>query len=439
MLGLTSLSFDIAALELYLPLIRGASIVLPAGGISRDPRAIIETATHTGVTLIQATPSTWKMLTETEETHLFAQCKLLVGGEALPDRLAEALLERTDHFRNVYGPTETTIWSASYRLDSTHRQPYLGRPLANTTIHILDSELCPLPAGVTGELYIGGTGLARGYYHRPGLTAEKFIPDPYGSAGGRLYRTGDLARYRPDGNIEYIGRVDDQVKIRGFRIEPGEIESRLQALAGVRDAAVLVRSGAGGARLVAYVVPAEIGLIEAGTEVQHTFRAELKSGLQAVLPEYMVPVQYVLLTSLPLTPNGKLNRKALPAPDRAGGDKSLPESEWEQKLAALWKAVLGVEQVGREDNFFDLGGHSLLAMRLAAKLESEWQVDISVRDIFENPVLSALAGVVAGLSDSPTDDRNAMDELAAAFAELREMSPDQLEALNQAEYSENRK
>ncbi len=432
MLGLTSLSFDIAALELYLPLISGAAVALLDSGASKDPQVIIEAVRRTGTTHIQATPSTWKMLIETAEVNLFSQCRLLVGGEALSDKLAEALLERSDHFWNVYGPTETTIWSASYCLDGIHRQPYLGKPLANTAIHILDHELCPQPAGVIGELYIGGAGLARGYHGRPGLTAERFVPDPYGEAGSRLYRTGDLARYQPDGNLEYVGRIDHQLKIRGFRIELGEIESQLQAQTEVRDAVVLAKAGTGGQQLIAYVVPAEGGLVEADADVQSAFRAKLKSRLQVLLPEYMVPAQYVLLASLPLTPNGKLDRKALPAPDWTGKDKNPPETEWERKLAQLWQEILGVEQIewiGREDSFFDLGGHSLLAMRLVAKLKSAWQLDISVRDVFEHPTLAALAEVLRTLSESHAGGHDLMSDLADAFAELQAMSPEQLEDL----------
>ncbi len=432
MLGLTSLSFDIAALELYLPLISGAAIALLDNSASRDPQVIIEAAKRTDTTLIQATPSTWKMLVETEEVNLFSQCRLLVGGEALSDQLAGTLLQRSDHFWNVYGPTETTIWSAAYRLDRTCKQPYLGKPLANTAIHILDHALCPQPAGVIGELYIGGVGLARGYHGRPGLTAERFIPDPYGEAGSRMYRTGDLARYRPDGDIEYIGRIDHQMKIRGFRIELGEIESQLQAQSEVRDAAVLAKAGAGGQQLVAYVVPTEGSLIEAEAEIQDAFRSALKSRLQAILPEYMVPAQYVLLASLPLTPNGKLDRKALPAPDWTGKAKHPPETEWERKLAQLWQEILGIEQIewiGREDSFFDLGGHSLLVMRLVAKLKSAWQLDLSIRDVFEHPTLAAQAEVLGTLTESHADGHDLMSDLADAFAELQAMSPEQLEDL----------
>lgn len=432
MLGLTSLSFDIAALELYLPLISGAAIALLDSGASRDPQVIIETARRTGTTLIQATPSTWKMLVETEEAVLFSRCRLLAGGEALPDQLAEALLQRSDRFWNVYGPTETTIWSAAYCLDRTCRQPYLGKPLANTAIHILDHALCPQPAGVIGELYIGGIGLARGYHGRPGLTAERFIPDPYGEVGSRMYRTGDLARYWSDGVIEYIGRIDHQMKIRGFRIELGEIESQLQAQPEVRDAVVLAKAGAGGQQLVAYVVPAEGSLVEAEAEMQNAFRSVLKSRLQSVLPEYMVPAQYVLLASLPLTPNGKLDRKALPAPDWTGKAKHPPETEWERKLAQLWQEILGIEQIewiGREDSFFDLGGHSLLVMRLVAKLKSAWQLDLSIRDVFEHPTLAAQAEVLGTLSESHADGHDLMSDLADAFAELQAMSPEQLEDL----------
>jgi len=394
-LGLTSLSFDIAALELYLPLINGAAIALLDSGASKDPQAIIEATKRTGTTLIQATPSTWKMLMDTGATALLSHCTLLTGGEVLPEVLAQDILQSTECLWNVYGPTETTIWSAIYRLDKTSREPYIGSPIDNTEIYILGGEFNPRPMGVVGELYIGGDGVVRGYYSKPGLTAERFVPDSYGEAGGRLYRTGDLARYRLDGNIEYIGRIDHQVKIRGFRIELGEIESQLQAQAEVRDAVVIAQLAAGGQQLVAYVVPSDSILVDKAVDadVQNAFRADIKAQLQAVLPEYMVPNQYVLLDKLPLTPNGKLDRKALPAVEGSVFQRvyEAPRMELEQQLASIWQEVLRVERVGLNDNFFELGGHSLLATQTISRIRQSLATDLPLRALFETSDLRALA------------------------------------------------
>ncbi|MDH4582498.1 amino acid adenylation domain-containing protein, partial [Pseudomonas sp. BN415] len=341
MLALTSLSFDIAALELYLPLVSGASVVLVDRDTARDPERLWEQIAQQGVSAIQATPSTWRLLAEHPRLPELAGRQVLCGGEALPADLARTLVGVAGELWNLYGPTETTVWSARCRLDEQQPQAFLGEALANTALHVLDEDLEPLPLGVAGELYIGGEGLARGYHERPGLTAERFVADPYGR-GERLYRTGDLVRRRADGALEYLGRIDQQVKVRGFRIELGEIEACLLADPAVREAAVVARQQ----QLVGYVVA------EGGDELL----GRLRERLQAQLPDYMVPARLMRLEAMPLTPNRKLDRKALPEPELEARLFVAPQGPLEPLLAGIWQAVLGVEQVGAEDNFFELGG-----------------------------------------------------------------------------------
>ena len=297
-LGLTSLSFDIAVLELWLPLTIGAQVVLADRAAAHDPSRLKTMVAKHGVTMIQATPSTWRMLLDHDGPSLPANCRVLCGGEALAPDLARRLVAQAGEAWNLYGPTETTVWSARRRLDAQDDRPVLGGPIGNTTLHILDHVLNLAPVGVAGELYIGGEGLARGYWRRGALTAERFIPDPFGPPGTRLYRTGDVARWRADGVIEYIGRSDHQVKIRGFRIELGEIEARLLAQDGVRSAVVVAREAGAGRQLVGYVSG------EASLD-----GSTLKTALSSVLPDYMVPARIVVLDRLPLTPNGKIDRK----------------------------------------------------------------------------------------------------------------------------------
>ncbi|WP_225365807.1 non-ribosomal peptide synthetase [Serratia rubidaea] len=383
LLAVTSVSFDISILELFLPLLNGAHIVLATGEQAADAQQLNTLIVEQGVTLMQATPATWRMLLQLPEFALPGGFRLLCGGEALPERLAAELLARTPAVWNLYGPTETTIWSTLSRL--TQPLPTIGRPIANTQIYILDDALRLTPAGVAGEICIGGAGVARGYLNRPELTAERFIADPFSRRpGARLYRTGDLGRWRADGTLEYLGRNDTQVKLRGFRIETAEIEAQLAQVDGVQDAVVLLREDSPGERRLAAYYTGEI--LEA---------AQLRRAAEAQLPEYMVPAAYVHLTALPLTPNGKLDRRALPLPE---GDAyarqawAAPEGETERTLARLWQALLpGVERVGRHDNFFELGGHSLLAVRLVSRLRQALAAELALSEIFSHPTLSALA------------------------------------------------
>ncbi|WP_397458261.1 amino acid adenylation domain-containing protein [Pseudomonas asplenii] len=396
-LSLTSLSFDIAGLELYLTLMRGAAVVLLRQQQNKDPQALLEVIGKHQVTVIQATPSTWRMLLDSAPPGWLAGCKVLCGGEALSAELAQRLIEQAGHVWNVYGPTETTIWSARHYLTSSD-DIWLGRPIANTRLHILSDDFDVLPPGARGELLIGGDGLARGYHQRPGLTAERFIPDPFDpQGGGRLYRTGDLTLYHDDGVIEYAGRLDHQVKIRGFRIELGEIEARLQEHAAVREAVVIDIDGPAGKQLAAYLVAEDVSLLQATEASQEAFRRELKELLKAGLPDYMVPSHLILLERLPLTPNGKVDRKALPAPqaDLSQSRYLAPQTPLEQALAQIWQAVLKVERVGLGDNFFELGGHSLIATQVISRVRQGLEVELPLRALFEADNLAEFAERVA--------------------------------------------
>ncbi|WP_394543881.1 non-ribosomal peptide synthase/polyketide synthase [Azorhizophilus paspali] len=434
MLALTSLSFDIAALELYLPLLVGGTVVLLFNHQNRDAQALLEVIDRQSVSVVQATPSTWRMLLDAASPGALRNCKLLSGGEALSPDLTERLLRQAGHVWNLYGPTETTIWSGLYHIDAENPSPWLGRPIANTTLHILEKSFAPVPERVAGELLIGGDGLARGYLHRPGLTAERFVPAPFDDSaqgGGRLYRTGDLARYRADGVIEYLGRIDHQVKIRGFRIELGEIEARLQQHGAVREAVVIDIDGPGGKQLAAYLVPDAPAMLD-GDERQTGLRGELKEYLRAMLPDYMVPAHLVFLERLPLTPNGKLDRKALPRPDASLLQRTYvaPASELEQRIAAIWAEVLKVERVGLTDNFFELGGHSLLATQVISRVRQSLDIELPLRALFEAQDLAGFAERVGQgqASLAPALEKADRDQpLVASYAQQRQWFLWQLE------------
>jgi amino acid adenylation domain-containing protein len=388
LLATTRFSFDIAALELYLPLTIGAQLRILGGEVNLDAVRVSKEIEH-DVTMMQATPASWRMLLDAglEGT---GRLKVLCGGEALNIDLARTLASRSHSAWNLYGPTETTIWSSVEKLKKDLSGVSIGRPIANTQIYIFDSHGEPVPIGVAGEIHIGGTGIARGYLNRPELTGDRFVPDPFSNPGGPMYRTGDLGRWRSDGNIEFLGRNDFQVKIRGFRIELGEIEARLKEHEGVREAVVLAREDTpGDKRLVAYYTAREQNNVGA---------QELRTHVATKLPEYMVPAAYVKLESLPLTPNGKLDRKALPAPEgNAYGVRQYeePQGAIEELLADIWAQLLKMERVGRHDNFFDLGGHSLLAVRAIARVQEALKVEVAIRDLFARPVLQNFASALA--------------------------------------------
>ncbi|MEO7330145.1 MAG: amino acid adenylation domain-containing protein, partial [Minicystis sp.] len=389
LLAVTSLSFDIAGLEIFLPLITGAQVEVASWGLSLDGRAMVDRLRSAKITVFQATPSTYRLLLGAGWTG--AGVTALIGGEAVPRELAAELARGCRAVWNMYGPTETTIWSTIHPITPGEDSVPIGRPIANTQVFVLDARLAPVPLGVAGELYLGGEGLARGYLHRPGLTAERFVSSPFSSDdGARLYRTGDRCRFREDGVLEFLGRVDQQVKIRGYRIELDEISAALEQHPGVRQAVVIARDDTpGDKRLVAYLV----GSPEAPPPPD-----ELRTFLRQKLPELMVPSAFVRLPALPLTPNGKIDRRALPAPESAdihsGQGLVLPRDETESMLAAIWCDVLGLQTVGVLDSFFDLGGHSLLAVKMIEELKTATGKAIPLAALFEARTVAALANLI---------------------------------------------
>ncbi|GID33104.1 hypothetical protein Abr02nite_80870 [Paractinoplanes brasiliensis] len=386
LLAVTTVSFDMSVIELFLPLAVGAAVVLADREVVRDPAALAAELARQDITAMMATPSLWHALVTGTDADL-TRVRALVGGEALPSDLAADLVRRTRAVINLYGPTETTVYSTTLAVRSEAGTPGIGQPIDNTRAYVLDAGLRPLPAGTTGELYLAGDGLAQGYLHRPGLTAERFIACPYGPPGERMYRTGDLARWTPDGRLDYLGRVDHQVKLRGYRIEPAEIEATLAGHERVSRVTVLLREDRpGDRRLVAYVVPAAGATLEP---------AELRSWAAEALPEYMVPAAVVVLAELPSTPNGKLDRNALPAPDHAAGRSGRGfRSPTEELLCAAFAEILGITSVAAHDDFFALGGHSLLATRLIARIRSVVGREVSVRQLFDARTPAALAGLL---------------------------------------------
>jgi amino acid adenylation domain-containing protein/FkbM family methyltransferase len=386
LLAVTTLSFDIAALELYLPLICGGKTVIASREESHDPARLQERIEQSGCTVMQATPATWRALIQSGWMGL-SNLKILCGGEALPRQLAEELLARCGQLWNMYGPTETTVWSAVQRVESGKGPVPIGRPIANTQLYILDGNRNLVPLGATGELYIAGDGLARGYLHRDELTRERFVANPF-VRNALMYRTGDMARWRPDGTIECLGRSDKQVKIRGFRIELGEVEVALASHDGVRQCIVIAREDASGNdALAAYFVPKNA----ASAPSQIDLRAYLKQ----TLPEYMIPSVFVSMERLPLTPNGKIDRKALHAASTQGTESARdvvePATETERTLADIWLRLLNVKSVGVHDDFFDLGGHSLLAIALTIEVKRSMGKALPLASFMQAPTIRQLA------------------------------------------------
>ncbi|WP_158240647.1 non-ribosomal peptide synthetase [Telmatospirillum siberiense] len=384
LLAVTTISFDIAALEMYAPLLAGARVVIATREMARDPVALAREMERTGVTVMQATPSLWQSMVAVQPMALRG-LRVLVGGEALPGHLARSLRQLGAAVTNLYGPTETTIWSTSIALDDGDLDnPPIGRPIANTQLYVLDVGLQPVPVGRAGQLYIGGVGVADGYLNRPSLTAERFVANPYGQPGSRFYRTGDLASWRRDGTLEFLGRIDHQVKVRGFRIETGDVEAALMRTGRVERAVVTAwDEPPAGKRLVAYVVPAAGGVVDEN---------DLRGRLEAILPDYMIPSLFVSLSTLPMTPNGKVDRKALPAPSRSAPISYVaPRTATEAKLAALWTARLGLGRVGIHDNFFTIGGDSLVAAQLIADVQKAFGREMSLATMFHASTIAELA------------------------------------------------
>ncbi|MGH3875074.1 MAG: amino acid adenylation domain-containing protein, partial [Pseudonocardiaceae bacterium] len=392
LLAVTTIAFDIAGLELYLPLLSGAAVVVAGKEDVTDPAALVQLITDSGVTIMQATPALWQAVVAAHPEGVRG-LRMLVGGEALSPALAATMRTLATDVTNLYGPTETTVWSTTARLDDRPGAPTIGRPIGNTRVYVLDGALRPVPVGVAGELHLAGAGLARGYLGRPGPTAQRFVANPFGAPGERMYRTGDITRWNVDGALEYLGRSDHQVKIRGFRIELGEIEAVLLGHADVAEAAVTAQeAGSGQQQLVAYLVPA--GSAEPTP-------ADLRSRLQRSVPDYLIPAVFVLLEAMPLTANGKLDRRALPAPDGPsdrGSAYRAPTTAVEHELARTWAEVLRVEQVGVDDNFFELGGDSILSIQVVSQARQAG-VRVTSKDVFLYQTITELAAVATNVAD----------------------------------------
>ena len=433
-----SYAFDFSVWEIFGALLYGGRLVIVPQWVSRSPEDFYRLLCREGVTVLNQTPSAFKQLMAVAcsadmATQQPALRYVIFGGEALDLQSLRPWFQRfgdrQPQLVNMYGITETTVHVTYRPVSEADLEGGLVSPIGGTipdlSWYILDRDLNPVPRGAVGELYIGRAGLARGYLRRPGLSATRFVPNPFpGGAGERLYRTGDLARFQADGNIEYIGRIDHQVKVRGFRIELGEIEAALAGLAGVRDAVVLAHDGVGGTQLVGYVVADS-------AEDAERLRESLRESLKRQLPDYMVPAHLMLLERMPLTVNGKLDRQALPQPDASLSQQAYraPGSELEQRIAAIWSEILGVERVGLDDNFFELGGHSLLATRVISRVRQEQQLDASLKALFERPVLEAFAQGLERTTDAvstiPLADRQ--QPLALSFAQERQWFLWQLE------------
>jgi acyl-coenzyme A synthetase/AMP-(fatty) acid ligase/aryl carrier-like protein len=433
-----SFTFDVSILETLLPCISGSQIVMAGLGGERDPEYLINLIREKQVTYIDAVPALLDTLLDYPGSEAWSSVRLVtVGGEALGLPLVRKFYNKLQTpLWNCYGPTETTIQSTVALCEPGQEKILIGKPVANTQAYVVDERMKLVPVGVPGELYLGGIGLARGYWGRGDLTAERFVPDGLsGRKGERLYRTGDLVRWLGDGNLEYLGRLDQQVKVRGFRIELGEIEAALQEHEGVRQAVVIAgEDESGDKRLVAYVVVEEkSGASSNGPNgCNGSGRAGLRSNewrehLLGKLPEYMVPSVYVELERLPLNANGKIDRKSLPKPEpeqerTREAEYVGPRNETEETLCRLWQEILRQERVGIHDNFFKIGGHSLRAAQMAARMQQSFKVDIPLRQMFESPTIAQLAAVIdqamqtAGSNGAQSNVRPAIKRVARKAA-----------------------
>lgn len=389
-LSVTIITFDIAAMEIFLPLSVGACIYLVTRQTASDGEKLIQALHDSKATVMQATPATWRLLLESG-WHGTKKLKMLCGGEAMTRSLANRLLEHGGDLWNMYGPTETTIWSSVLKVEKGKSPILLGPPIDNTQFHVLDRDFQPVRIGEEGELYIEGMGLARGYLNRPELEAEKFIKSPFSRTASRLYQTGDLVRGFPDGRLEFLGRTDHQVKIRGFRIELGEIESLLSEHPSVVQCAVLAQENEAldEKLLVAYLVCPK-GKIPPQPD-------ELRRWLNGKLPLYMIPSVFLIMEALPLLPNGKLDRQSLPPvpAQEENRDQPLHLNATEKSMWQIWKHVMGHLQIGIDDNFFDLGGNSLLAIRLVAEIKKEFNTLVTPSILIERPTIRKLAEIVS--------------------------------------------
>jgi amino acid adenylation domain-containing protein len=388
LLAVTTLSFDIAVLELFLPLFVGAKTVIASQDTAVDGKRLLNAIEQYGVTMMQATPATWRLMLAENWAPDSRKIKILCGGEPFPKDLLKEVITRASSVWNMYGPTETTVWSTCCQIDDAQAPIHIGKPIGNTQTYILTDAMELAPIGITGELYIGGDGVTHGYLNRPELTAKSFIKNPFNTADPRpIYATGDLAKMLPDGNIECLGRRDNQIKIRGFRIELGEIESCLVTHPHISQAVTVVQEESPeDKRLIAFYVPDDEGFITT---------TDLRKYLRGALPNYMTPQQFVELDEIPLTDNGKINRKALLAKSSPVGTSSdefvAPSTTAEKYLAVIWSEVLRIPQVSTFDNFIELGGHSLLAMRVIVRVEEETGYRYNFPDMIQDTLLQIAA------------------------------------------------
>lgn len=385
-LAVTTLSFDIAVLELFLPLISGASIEIASKALASNGPALAQRIDAGDITVMQATPSTWRMLLDAGWTGN-SNLKALAGGESLPKEVVARLIDRVGVLWNMYGPTETTVWSTCFEINDVDTPILIGKPIDNTSVHVVDEKFVEVATGEAGELLIGGAGVASGYYNQATLTEDRFVPDTFSDGGGRLFRTGDLVKRLPDGNLQFVNRLDNQVKLRGYRIELGEIESVVVRHAAVSQCVVVLRiDNFGESRLVAYVK---------NEGVQTTTAGELRAHAQRELPEFMTPAVWVFVEYMPLTPNGKIDRNALPEPSTDRPDLGQayvpPRTPVEKELAKIWKRTLDLDKVGTRDRFFDLGGNSIKAIQFVDQLGKRIDEKISMPGFFGAPTIGEFA------------------------------------------------
>ncbi|MEM9809502.1 MAG: condensation domain-containing protein, partial [Cyanobacteria bacterium P01_D01_bin.56] len=407
----------------------GAKVVLTPREVVQDADRLAAILENNSITMMKATPATWRLLMDSHWQGS-ANLKILCGGEALDFSLAQYLLNQGNEVWNLYGPTETTIWSGALQITQEHLETGnvpIGAPIANTQFYVLDPQQRLVPMGVPGELYIGGSGLSAGYWQRPELTAEKFVGVPDELVGQvnseRLYRTGDLVCYREDGTLDYLGRLDNQIKLRGFRIETGDIETVLSAHSRINQAIVSLREQ----QLVAYVVLNENAQQNLQFDV---FVSNLRRWISRKLPTYMIPTAYRVLESFPLTPNGKVDRKALPTPEVISQNKTRPNTPREQLIAGIWATVLNVKDVSLEDHFFELGGHSLLATRVIAQMRQVLDMEVPLRSLFEQPILTDFIQSLETSSEqalpliTPSNDRPTLSYAQQRQWLMAQLAPD---------------
>ncbi|MBN2715728.1 MAG: amino acid adenylation domain-containing protein [Deltaproteobacteria bacterium] len=410
LLAVTTLSFDISILELFLPVIQGATVVIASSDDAVNGEALLRLIEDEQITVLQGTPSSWQILLGAG-LGKHSKLKILCGGEAMPQKLSAQLCDVSSDVWNMYGPTETTVWSTCCKVEKD-APIRIGAPIDNTQLYIVDEQLRLVPPGVAGELVIGGAGVSHGYLNRPDLNKTQFGDDPFQEHfANRIYRTGDLARYHFDGSLEHLGRTDSQIKLRGFRIELSEIESVLSGFPQVRQCAVvLARKSSNDSRLVAYVTHSSAAALS---------ESEMMDFLRKALPDYMVPTFFEQLDAMPMTANGKIDRKRLPAPTWSGSLSAAPENppanETEGILLSIWASVIGISNIGMHDNFFDVGGNSLMVLELTSQVESRLGKKITVTDFFQYPTISALSKYLIG----DTDDSNSLSSVARSRAEKR--------------------